>query len=302
MNLVILFSGQGLQKPSHIEEILQQASPNEKAFIEQNLSELFTSHASENLYQNKVAQPLIYCLQYYRWQQLYKIIDSPLALAGYSLGEACAFCVSCDFDFQQGFDFIQTRANLMEKYPQNESGLLSIQGLTQNQLDTLLAETDTYLSIKISQDSFIIGGLQANLNQANTLALATGANNTQFLKVSISSHTPLLHQASNDFLAYVETLNTPKMQLPIISASHGIRYNDVKQGGEILAQQIDYALDWYICMETIKEYQPDVIVEIGPGNALVRMMNNALPHIPCRSYDDFKDIQGLEAWLCKQGF
>ena len=107
----------------------------------------------------------------------------------------------------------------------------------------------------------------------------------------------MMQGAAEGFRKYTKTLALPSMTTPIISATEGIRYSDTHQGLEILSRQIDHALDWYFCMENIEEYQPSMVIEIGPGNALSRMVNNLLPHVPCRSWDDFRNVDGLKEWI-----
>ena len=89
------------------------------------------------------------------------------------------------------------------------------------------------------------------------------------------------------------------MQIPIISATDGQKYCDSAQAVTILSTQIDHALNWHQCMEIIREYQPDVILEIGPGNALTRMISATMPNVQARSFDDFSQFEGVKNWLEK---
>lgn len=300
MNLIILFSGQGLQSQRHLEEVLTATSEYEKSLLEKVIPELFTNDFdTEVLFNNSIAQPLIYALQYCRWQQLQQLIEPPIAFAGYSLGEIDAFCCSSQLDFETGLTLINYRATFMEEEVSESSGLLAIQGLHSSELENLLSETKTHLSIKINEDQFIIGGHTHHLSQAAQIAQTLGAQHVQLLNVSVPSHTMMMRGAAEAFRKYTETLVLPPMTTAIVSATEGIRYSKTDQGLDILSRQIDHALDWYFCMENIEEYQPSMVIEIGPGNALSRMINNLLPHVPCRSWDDFRNLDGLKAWVEK---
>ncbi|KAA0934562.1 malonate decarboxylase subunit epsilon [Psychrobacter sp. ANT_H59] len=298
MNLIILFSGQGLQSQKHVNEILTYISEHERSILSAMAPELFNENSdSDKLFDNKVAQPFIYTLQYYRWHQLRQLIAAPTAFAGYSLGEANAFCCSSQITFEGGLDLVSKRANLMQQEVTESSGLLAIKGVSDRNLEQLLEESNTYLSIKINRDQFIIGGNKNDLEQAAQVAQTLGAQSVQLLNVSVPSHTAMMQGAAEGFRKYTKTLALPSMTTPIISATEGIRYSDTHQGLEILSRQIDHALDWYFCMENIEEYQPSMVIEIGPGNALSRMVNNLLPHVPCRSWDDFRNVDGLKEWI-----
>ena len=298
MNLIILFSGQGLQSQKHVSEIMTYTSEYEQSILDSIVPELFDEVAyDDKLFDNKVAQPLIYTLQYYRWQHLRKLIAAPMAFAGYSLGEASAFCCSSQLTFEKGLDLVNKRASLMQQEVTESSGLLAVKGVPDSKLKQLLEESKTHLSIKINRDQFIIAGNKTNLEQAAQVAQTLGSQSVQLLNVSVPSHTVMMQGAAEGFRQYTEALALPSMVTPIISATEGIKYSETAQGLDILACQIDHALDRYFCMENIEEYQPSMVIEIGPGNALSRMINNLLPHIPCRSWDDFRDLEGLHGWI-----
>lgn len=304
MSLILLFSGQGLQSARHIEEVLSVTNEHEQSLLKTIMPELFANEidptfAGETLFNNEIAQPFIYTLQYHRWQQLRDAIEKPIAFAGYSLGEINAFCCSAQLDFEAGLTLVHQRAKFMEEEVSESSGLLAVQGLHSSELDNLLSKTHTHLSIKIGEDQFIIGGHQNSLSKAEELAKAEGARNTQLLKVSVPSHTEMMQPAAEKFRTYTDSMTTPVMQTPIISATEGIKYYRGNQGLQILSSQIDHPLDWYACMETIQEYQPSMIIEMGPGNALSKMINNLMPHLPCRSWDDFRHVDGLLEWVAK---
>lgn len=300
MNLIILFSGQGLQSQKHVQEILGYTSDHEQSLLASIMPELFDENSdSDQLFNNRVAQPFIYTLQYHRWKCLRQLIAVPTAFAGYSLGEVSAFCCSSQLSFEDGLDLVHKRASFMEQEVTVGSGLLAIKGVPDSKLAQLLEASKTYLSIKINRDQFIIGGNKDNLEQATQMAQTLGAQSVQLLNVSVPSHTIMMQGAAEEFRKHTSALTLPAMTIPIISATEGIRVSETEQGLHILSRQIDHALDWYFCMENIEEYQPSMVIEIGPGNALSRMINNLLPHVPCRSWDDFRDLDGLKAWIEK---
>lgn len=298
MNLIILFSGQGLQSQAHLDEILSAMSPDEQALLDSVVPDLLTDHSDDSrLFDNQIAQPFIYTLQYYRWKQLQRLITAPMAFAGYSLGEVSAFACSSQLTYAAGLDIVQQRASVMQNAVTASSGLMAIKGVSDRKMDGLLEQSHTHLSIKINRDQFIIAGNHVHLEQAAAIAQSLGAQNVQRLKVSVPSHTIMMQGAAEAFAHYIQSLMLPSMKTPIISATEGTKYSDTDQGLRILSEQIDHPLDWHLCLETIEEYQPSMVIEIGPGSALSKMVNNVLPHIPCRSWDDFRNVDGLQAWI-----
>ena len=70
-----------------------------------------------------------------------------------------------------------------------------------------------------------------------------------------------------------------------------------KDAAAALATQISSMLHWDEALETMVEMQPDVILEIGPGSALSKMLGDFAPSIPVRSVCEFKSAQGVLTWL-----
>ena len=50
-------------------------------------------------------------------------------------------------------------------------------------------------------------------------------------------------------------------------------------------------------MENIRARNVACVLEIGPGQALTRMWNEAYPDIPARSCDEFRSAGGVRKWL-----
>lgn len=302
MNFAVIFSGQGLQSIKHMEEIQKNAQKhNLTAQLEVLLSQLKQAESEQDaIFSNQIAQPFIFSLQYLRWLEIQAHLPEPEFLAGYSLGEASAFCCSSSLQFSQSLELISTRANLMsQQMQQTLCSMAAVQGLNQQQLAPLLHSTATEISIRLNEMHYIVAGTAQNITQLMERAKSIGAQHVSPLKVSVPSHTSFLDDAATAFSSYVNALPPSQMHFPIISACEGQKYFSHQQAMAILAKQMNHALDWQHCMETIQEYQPDVILEIGPGNALSKMISELMPDIHIRSIDDFNHFDGVKQWISR---
>lgn len=298
MNFAILFSGQGLQTHQHIHELLGYAVKDEiRNALEQNLPEIFKADLQAlDIYNNEFAQPFIFALQWCRWNNIRSVIEEVSAFAGYSLGELSAFICSTETDLATGLLLAKTRAQLMSGAVNKKSGLVSVKGLNLKKLNELLFATQTELSIKLNDSSCIVGGLEFNLEQFMLSAEQSGAQ-VKPLNVSIPSHTSLMQIAVEPYRIFLNQHSFDPVTVPIISGTGGIKLYRQPQVIDALTYQMDHAIDWDLCLESLKENLPDVVLEIGPGNALSKMMLEIQPNIIARSFDDFKTIKGLEDWL-----
>ena len=161
MNFAIIFSGQGLQSLAHVQELLTLAGElHVSDILKQHLPKLFCSDLTEaDLYPNEFAQPFIFALQWCRWQKLKPEIEDLMSFSGYSLGELSALICATQIGLEQGLYLAQQRASLMSSATQHASGLMAVQGINLNTLEPLLTETSTALSIKLSDSSFVVGGM-----------------------------------------------------------------------------------------------------------------------------------------------
>ncbi|MCJ8162251.1 ACP S-malonyltransferase [Acinetobacter zhairhuonensis] len=302
MNFAIIFSGQGLQNLAHVQQLKDLALElNVSQQLQQHLPQLFDPDLSEpDLYPNDFAQPFIFALQWCRWQKLKLKLDEIISFSGYSLGELSALICSAELSFEQGLYLARHRALLMSAAAQTSSGLIAVQGINWKALEPLLATTTTFLSIKISDSSFIVGGDDENLKQLVLELEQLGVRSVKRLNVTIPSHTPLMNSAVEPYqqVLHQQTLN--RLSVPIISGSGGQKYFKSSEAVDALIEQMNHAIDWDSCLTVIQENQPDLVLEIGLGTALSKMLLDRHPSCTVRAVDDFKTFEGLELWIEKQ--
>lgn len=302
MSSVILFSGQGLQQHHHVDELIGYCDqyPIEDALLAL-IPEVFKAkNLSLDLYQNDFAQPFIFALQWCRWQFLKDSMpDLEIShVAGYSLGELSAVICSTQTDFNQGLALAKTRAELMSHVTAHHSGLTSIQGMNVESLKPLMEQTNTYLSIKLNDSSFIVGGFNQDLGDLECLVQNQGCQ-IKRLQVTIPSHTPLMQMATLPYKDYIQTHVKNNLDMPILSGTKGYHLYQTKAALEALVYQMDHMIDWDLSHEAIIESMPDVILELGPGNALTRMLNLKNHNTQARAWDDFKGVEGLMQWFTR---
>ncbi|MFC3902688.1 [acyl-carrier-protein] S-malonyltransferase [Acinetobacter marinus] len=299
MNFIICFSGQGLQNLQHIEELRAWAEEFKIVdTLQRDLPSLYAEDISEiDLYQNEFAQPFIFALQWCRWQWIRTLLDDVMAFSGYSLGELSALCCSTNTSFEQGLRLAHKRAMLMSHAAQQPSGLIAVQGINLNVLNPYLQASGNELSIKLSDSSFIIGGLNDNLQQLSNMLSKVGTRTIKRLNVSIPSHTSFMQTAVLPFHQELQQHTFSDLSIPIISGSGGHKYFERQDAVNALIQQMSHAIDWDSCMRVVQESLPDIVLEIGPGSSLSKMLLEREPNMIVRAVDDFKSRAGFETWL-----
>lgn len=302
MNFAIIFSGQGLQNLAHVHELRSMAKELQVVDeLKLHLPKLFFSDLTEvDLYSNEFAQPFIFALQWCRWQKLKPEIEDLMSFSGYSLGELSALICATQIGLEQGLYLAQQRASLMSSATQDASGLMAVQGINLNMLEPLLEETSTALSIKLSDSSFVVGGTDSDLQRLTQQLERYGTRLIKRLNVTIPSHTVLMNAAVQPYQQILQQQDFAHLSIAVISGSSGYKFFKTTDVVDALIDQMNHSIDWNACLTAIQENQPDVVLEIGPGSALSKMLLERNPNCLVRAVDDFKSWSGFQAWLEKQ--
>jgi [acyl-carrier-protein] S-malonyltransferase len=300
MRLAILFSGQGGQQPEHLSRLKSEAEPELAAALATAIPELWLQDAADPamLSRNQLAQPMIFGYQMMLWRQLEALLPRPICVAGYSLGEMAACAAAGAFSATEGVALCARRAHLMDAAFPEPAGMLAIIGLNDLRIADIATRHELLLAIRNGANHFVLGGPQSTLAAAEEYALALGASRTVRLAISTPSHTNLLQAASGEFQVALSPWSRPgRLICPVLSAIDGHANRNRPEALDALARQISTPLDWAACIETLLEMQPGHVLEIGPSNALARMVEEQAPELPVRSVGDFRSIQGIQNWL-----
>lgn len=289
MRLAVLFSGQGGQTDAHLDELRADAG----------MQALLPASATEgsDLARNSAAQALISALHALRWQRLSPHLPKPILLAGYSLGELSTFALARGMPTPDWLALAQRRAQLMDDATDGPSGLLAVQGMNTRALQAALDRRAAYVAIHNGDAHFVIGGASALLDELEQQLPSVGARRCVRLAVHTPSHTPLLAQAVAPLAEALAPWSTGRLALPVMAGISGRLQQQAADAARDLATQVAHPLDWSACMDTLIEYAPDAVLEIGPGNALARMLAERAPDLPVRAVNDFSCDQAVLDWL-----
>jgi [acyl-carrier-protein] S-malonyltransferase len=92
---------------------------------------------------------------------------------------------------------------------------------------------------------------------------------------------PLLVEASERFrqaLAKAHLATEMPSDVRLLSGIDGAALFDVQTAVDKLSRQIQQTVDWAACMESCRAAGVTKVVELGPGNALARMMHDFMPN------------------------
>lgn len=299
MRLALLFSGQGQQTLEHLTFLRENTRADTSEVLAKALGNVWTEtgQTAIDLSTNVIAQPLIFGFEMAWWEMLKPFLPTPVCAAGYSLGEMAACAAAGLFPDQAGISLCHERARLMDLNTSGEVSMLAVLGLHEAQVAVIAAQHGLAIAIRNSPTHFVVTGAATAVNRAASGFAAAGASKLTPLAVRTPSHTQFLSAASEAFEAYLQPYRQGTLRFPVISAMTGKMAYTADAAGVALAAQISSMLRWDDALETLVEMRPDVVLEIGPGNALTKMLADMAPSMPVRSVCDFKTARGVLDWL-----
>ena len=82
----------------------------------------------------------------------------------------------------------------------------------------------------------------------------------------------------------------------LLSGIDGAAVFDVGDGLDNLGKQVAQVVDWAACMEACRAAGATRALELGPGDALARMMSDVLGERDSRSVTAFRTLDGVIRW------
>jgi [acyl-carrier-protein] S-malonyltransferase len=255
--------------------------------------------APANLFSNLSGQILCCTQALAVWTAL--CCEQPVraVIAGYSVGELAAWGCAGALDSPSTLRLAQRRAALMDSLAPSDGGLAAIVGLSRPILEPILARHETSISIVNDVDSFVVGGRRTALEVACLEARALGAKRTVSIRVAVPSHTPLLCEASEQFLPLLRGSRPrlPRAGYRLLSGTDGGTVYDLETGMDKLARQISATIDWAACLESCRSAGVQAALELGPGSALSHMASALFADGRVRAAEEFHTLDGLRTWL-----
>ncbi|WP_312861741.1 acyltransferase domain-containing protein [Segnochrobactrum spirostomi] len=229
--------------------------------------------------------------------------DGRLVIAGYSVGELAAWGCAGALDDGAVLRLARLRAEAMDRAAPANHGLAGLVGLRRGVLEPILGTAGAAIAIVNGEDSFVVGGARAALDEVCARAAAAGATRTVILPVAVPSHTAWLAAAVEPFRVALdaEGPRLPGGRIRLLSGLDGRTVWTLADGVLKLAAQIAQPIDWAACLESCRSAGAEIALELGPGGALARMAQAYFPPGAARTTADFATLDGLNAWLARSG-
>lgn len=298
MSLALLCSGQGAQHAAMFDRVRDLPAARHTLDVASTVlgRDVFSAAAADDRFDNAQAQPLLCAATLAQWQGLRDNVPTPTLIAGYSIGELAAHAIAGSFDATTCLALAAQRAQLMDGASPADAGLQAVLGLERHVLQPLCDLHGAHMAIANGQDHFIVGGTHAALQRLADAARAQGAD-IRPLPVHVPAHTPLLAAAVAPFAAALHASPLRAPRLPLLAGIDARPVRDRATVMHTLSAQLAQTIEWAQVMRQAFERGARVFLQLGPGNALARMVAPSYPCCEVRAVEEFQSLEGAAAWV-----
>jgi [acyl-carrier-protein] S-malonyltransferase len=286
MQVVLLFPGQGSQKPGMAKD-LADAFPAARAALDAadaalgvSLSRLMFEGAAEELTQTHNAQPALLAHGAAVWAVVKDSVASKaVAAAGHSLGEFTAYHAAGSLSIEDAVKLVRRRGELMyETGVQVPGTMAALLGETSRPIEEICAEATATAGTVVPANyncpgQLVISGEAAGVEKAMELAKASGAKRAIKLNVSGAFHSPLMQPARDGLRAALTAAQFSTPKFDVFANVDGQPVRDAETARQRLLDQLVSPVRWTEEITAMAQRHPDALyVEMGPGSVLVGLV------------------------------
>lgn len=282
MDIVLLFPGQGSQKPGMGKD-LADAFPVARAIFGEvdaalgmDLSRLCFEGPADELTLTRNAQPALFAHGAAVWA-LTKDALRPYvrAAAGHSLGEFTAYYAADSVSLPGAARLVKKRGELMFETGTSRPGTMAaILGTTTTPIEEICERASKEAGLVVpanfnTDDQVVISGEIAGVERAMELAKEAGAKRAIRLPVSGAFHSPLMEPAVVGLTDAIATSAFTDPVCPVYSNVTAQPSTTAVEAKALLLRQLTSPVRWSTEIRNIAaRFSEALYVEMGPGNVL----------------------------------
>ncbi|MFL5489507.1 MAG: ACP S-malonyltransferase [Gemmatimonadaceae bacterium] len=307
MDIVLLFPGQGSQKPGMGKD-LADAFPVARgvfgevdAALGTDLSRLCFEGPGEELTATRNAQPALFAHGAAVWavtkETLYPHVR---AAAGHSLGEFTAYHAADAVSLPGAAKLVRRRGELMFDTGSARPGTMAaILGTTTTPVEDICKRASTEAGLVVpanfnTDEQVVISGEIRGVERAMELAKEAGAKRAIKLPVSGAFHSPLMEPAVIGLTDAIATSAFTDPVFPVFSNVTADASTTATDAKDLLLRQLTSPVRWSTEIRNIASHFPDALyVEMGPGNVLSGLMGRLVKGARTAACGTAADVEKL---------
>lgn len=293
MDVVLLFPGQGSQKPGMGKDVADAFPAARDVFARADaalgtpLSQLCFEGPPEELTLTHNAQPALLTHGAAVWAATRDVIGANvLAAAGHSLGELTAYHASGAMGLEDAVRVVRRRGELMyESGVKRPGAMAAILGDTNRPIEDICAQATEEAGTVVPANyncpgQLVLSGEIAGVDRAMVLCKDAGAKRTIKLNVSGAFHSPLMESAVDGLSEALDGASFSNPHFAVYANVNAEAAITSTRAKELLLQQLSSPVRWTDEILAMSQRFPEALfVEMGPGNVLVGLVKKIAPNV-----------------------
>jgi [acyl-carrier-protein] S-malonyltransferase len=307
MEVVLLFPGQGSQKPGMGKDLYDAFPAAREVFdtadsaLGSSLSRLCFEGPAEELTLTHNAQPALLTHSAAVWAVVReKIAPHVRAAAGHSLGEFTAYHAAGTLTLTDAVKLVRRRGELMyESGVRRPGAMAAILGDTTEPIESICARATSEAGLVSpanynSPGQIVISGEEAGVERAMALAKESGAKRAMRLNVSGAFHSALMETALDGLSQAVTQTTFTNPRFPVYANVNSEPVTLGDRARQLLLQQLTRPVRWAEEVSAMAERLPNALyVEIGPGTVLTGLVKKIAPGVKTTSCGTVAEVNKL---------
>ncbi len=307
MDVVLLFPGQGSQKPGMGRE-LAEGYPVARAVFEAvdaalgiPLSQLCFEGPADQLTMTDNAQPALFAHGAAAWAATRDRL-APLvrAAAGHSLGEFTAYHAAGALPLAAGARLVRKRGALMREAGDARPGAMAaILGELSTSIDVLCAQASAEVGEVVpanynTAEQTVVSGEVPGVECVMTLAKQHGAKRAVRLPVSGAFHSPLMAPSEPGLRDALKGADLVDPLVPVYSNVDGQPSTTAATARDRLLRQLTSPVRWTdVVQQMAADYPQALFVEMGPGAVLTGLVKRIAPGVATATCGTAVEVEHL---------
>jgi [acyl-carrier-protein] S-malonyltransferase len=307
MDFVLLFPGQGSQKPGMGRDLAEAFPAARETFeavdaaLDAPISRLCFDGPADELTLTHNAQPALYAHGAAAWAVVREALgDRVRAAAGHSLGEFTAHHAAGTLALADGARLVRRRGELMLEAGTTRPGAMAaILGDLREPIEALCERASAEAGLVVPANynapgQLVVSGDESGVDRVSELARVAGAKRAIRLNVSGAFHSPLMAPAAEGLAAALAGTAFATPRFPVAANVTADFVHDGDGARELLRRQLTAPVRWTELVGALAARHPAALfVELGPGNVLAGLVKRIAPEVTTATCGTPAEVESL---------
>ena len=232
----------------------------------------------------------------------------PDVVAGYNQGDYAALFAADDIGLADGLYLLNKYAGFYQQLlDEREFSAVAIKGLDAKQIEDVCFKSGTnqeskaFVAIYETETKQVVAGDTAAVERVRDLIAELYHDkkiNISAAGLAVGLHSPLMDPVIEQFKIYLEKVDFNDLTVPMIESVNGTVIHLGTDVRDHIISRINSPVVWTRVLQQLLQY--DVIIEVGPGSALTKMICKQYPDKQVFTVNKQADLDALKQALVKE--